>query len=70
VTVPFSYMSQQGWGRVFPKFDPTVMLGLQWQFKNCPPAGVRVALPSLNVCVGDVSFYWRAPSPSKRGFWG
>ena len=57
VTVPFSYMSQEGWGRVFPKFDRTLMLGLQWQFKNCSSAGVCVTLSSFNVCVGDLSFY-------------
>ena len=57
VTVPFSYMSQQGWGRGFPKFDPTVMLGLQWQFKNCSSAGVCITLPSFNLCVGDLSFF-------------
>jgi hypothetical protein len=50
-------MSQQGWGRGFPKFDPTGMLGLQWQFKNCSSAGVCITLPSFNVCVGDLSFY-------------
>ena len=57
MTVPFSYMSQQGWGRAFPRLDPTVMLGLQWQFKNCSSAGVCITLPSFNVCVGDLSFY-------------
>jgi hypothetical protein len=56
VTVPFSYMSQEGWGRVFPQFDPKLALGLQWQFKNCSAAGC-FTLASFNVCVGNVSFY-------------
>jgi hypothetical protein len=57
VTVPFSYMSQQGWGRAFPTFNPKVMLGLQWQFKTCAEIGCYTLPTSFDICVGDLSFY-------------
>jgi hypothetical protein len=56
VTVPFSYMSQEGWGQVFPTFNPKIMLGLQWQFKNCVGATCYTDT-SFDMCVGNVSFY-------------
>jgi hypothetical protein len=56
VTVPFSAMSQQGWGQVFPKFNPKIILALQWQFKICTETTCYTGT-NFNVCVGDVSFY-------------
>ena len=56
VTVPFSYMSQEGWGQVFPTFNLKIMTALQWEFKLCTGNTCYTGM-SFNVCVGDVSFY-------------
>jgi len=57
VSIPFSYMSQQGWGRSFPIFDRTKILGLQWQFKTCTETGCYTSGTSFNMCVGNVTFF-------------
>jgi hypothetical protein len=57
VSIPFAYMSQQGWGRSFPKFDTTLTLALQWQFKTCTESTCYTAGTSFNICVGNVTFY-------------
>jgi hypothetical protein len=57
VVVPFSYMTQQGWGRVFPTFDPKIILALQWQFKNCIGATCYTSGTSFDICVSNVSFF-------------
>jgi hypothetical protein len=56
VTVPFSYMSQEGWGQLFPTFNPKIMTAPQWQFKNCTGTSCYTDM-SFNICVGNVSFY-------------
>jgi len=57
MVIPFSYMTQQGWGRVFPTFNPKLILALQWQFKNCVGAFCYTSGTSFDVCVSNVSFY-------------
>ncbi len=61
VTIPFSSMVQEGWGRSIP-FDLAHMLHLDWQAKDyCsdPATGVTSYLgpTSFNFCIGNLSFY-------------
>ena len=54
VTIPFAKMTQAGWigSKVFPRFDITKMLSLQWNF-----FGSSTTTSNFNFCVSNISFY-------------
>ena len=57
VSIPFSYMSQQGWGKAYPTFNPKLILGLQWQIHTCSETTCYTSPTSFDLCIGNVSFF-------------
>jgi hypothetical protein len=55
VSVPFSYMSQEGWGNVYP-FNLGKMMHLHWAFRRCNSA-CYTTLTSFDMCIGNVTFF-------------
>jgi hypothetical protein len=56
ISISFSSMSQEGWGRRYPVFDAAQTLKLQWYLK-VHSQGAGLGPTSFDMCIGNVTFY-------------